>query len=225
MDADALFLMRVIEGSLGLVTGFVVPLIVVPMVLYVLARWRAARDATPDSQIGIKFALHYFASIGLQLALLGAAMLLYTIISPGSGGKGEGYRAAFAMLIPAGLVLGAHLAVLPRTNDFEYPNVRRLFAGYNLLVIGLVGVIALVIGFQALFAKGNTGIGHAAASATMIYCTAWGLLGWRFARMSLGEPPPATMEPPVAISQTPVPGASGLPVLGGGSFPPIDRAT
>lgn len=218
---DDLLLLRVIQGSLGLVTGILLPLIVVPMVLYVLARWRAARDAMPDSQIGIKFALHYFASIGLQLALLGIAMLLHTIISPGSSGKGEGYRAAFALLIPAGLVLGAHLAVLPRTNEVEYPNVRRLFAGYDLLVTGLVGVVALVIGFQALFAKGNTGFGHASAAAVFVYCTAWGLLGWRFARLTLGEPP---LDPPISTAvlpmQTPVP---GLPALGGGSFPPIDR--
>ncbi len=219
-----MLLIRVIRGSLALVTGFVVPLIVVPMVLYVVARWRANRDATPDSQIGIKFALHYFASIGLQLALLGVALLLFTIISPGSSGKGEGYRAAFALLVPAALVLGAHLAVLPRTNELEYPGVRRLFAGYNLLVTGLVGVVALVIGFQALFAKGNTGVGHAAAAAVFVYCTAWGLLGWRLARMTLGDPP-AAPDVPVAVppAHTPAASATGLPVLGGGSFPPIDR--
>ena len=227
MDPDSLFLMRVLGGSLGLVTGFLFPLIGIPIVLYVLARWRAARDAMPDSQIGLKFALHYFGSIGLQLALLGAALLLFTIISPGSTAKGEGYRAALALMVPAGLVLGAHYALLPRTNDLMFPNVRRLFAGYNLLVVGLVGLIALVFGFQALFAKGNTGVGHAALATVLVYCTAWGLLGWRLARLTLGDAPLASAALPVNVASppdvaTPAPG-SGLPSLGGGSFPPIDR--
>jgi len=40
--------------------------------------------------------------------------------------------------------------------------------------------------------------------------------------MTLGDPP-AAPDAPIAIPHTPIPGATGLPVLGGGSFPPIDR--
>ncbi|MEJ7597915.1 MAG: hypothetical protein WKG01_08410 [Kofleriaceae bacterium] len=222
MDVDSLFLIRLIGSSLKLATGFLLPLVLIPIVLYGLARWRATHAAVPDDQIGLKFALHYFGSIGLQLALFGAVFLLHTILSPATASKNELYRTAFALLAPAALVLGACHAALRRTNDRLAPNVRRLFAGYNLVVTGLVALLALVLGFQVLFAKGHTGMGDSAAAAVIVYCTAWLVIGRRFGRLVLAAPSTpvsADLGPTVA----PPPATGGLPALGGGSFPPIDR--
>jgi hypothetical protein len=206
-----------------------------PLVLYLVARWRANRDTTPDPQLGFKFVIHYFATIAFHLALIGGVLLIYTMIKPGGDDfepKGKLYRLAFGFIIPGGLVLGAHLALLMRTNDAQLTGVRRLFAGFNLLVTGLVGFAALVLGFQALFAKGSTdGLGHLGGAAILIYGTAWGLLAWRFAMMVMGGGSSGSDDMPDIVAPHRPPenhaagggGTPGLPPLGGGSFPPIGR--
>lgn len=202
-----------------------------PIVIYIIARWRAHRDPVPDPQLGLKFATYYFATIGLHLALAGSTLLVYTMIRPaGDEPKGEMYRAAFGFIVPAGIVLGAHVALLLRTNDAQFPGVRRLFVGLNLLICGVVGFGALVIGMQALFMKGSThGMGHFGGASIVVYCTAWGLLAWRFDTMVIGRsnfmaggPPGNIVPPPAPMPPTQAAGGGGLPSLGGGSFPPID---
>lgn len=203
-----------------------------PVVLYIVARWRAGRDPVPDPQLGLKFALYYFATGGLQLALAGITLLAYTMIKPSGedlDSKSEMYRLAFGFVLPAAAVLGAHLALLARTNDRQYPGVRRLFVGFNLLITGLVGFAALVLGAQALFAKGSThGMGHLGGAAILIYCTAWGLLAWQFDFLVIGRdnfmaggPPGHVVPPPGATPGDP--GGAGLPSLGGGAYPPIGQ--
>jgi hypothetical protein len=210
-----------------------------PVVLYLVARWRAQRDTTPDPQLGFKFALHYFATIAFHVALVGTVLLIYTMIKPGGEDgepKGKLYRLAFGFLVPGGLVLGAHIALLLRTNDAQLTGVRRLFAGFNLLLTGLVGFAALVLGFQALFAKGSTdGMGHLGGAGILVYVTAWGLLAWRYSMMIFSDgsgallAPMPEIVPPLGSPPQAAPGGSrpqsggGLPPLGGGSFPPIDR--
>jgi hypothetical protein len=223
-----LFLFRTVAPMVAAVVFVLAVLVLSPLALYLIARWRAARDATPDAQLGLKFALHYFAMSAFQILLAGGALLIYMLISPGTAEKGSsGYRVAMGLMIPAGLVLAAHVGLLKRTNDDAAPGVRRLFWGYNMLVTGIVAFFALVLGFQALFAKGSTyGMGHMAGSMVVVYGTAWAIVGFKFGQMVLGGPssgaasfdhtaPPVLPTPP-AQTQT------GLPSLGGGSFPPID---
>ena len=129
----------------------------------------------------------------------------------------------------------AHRSLLRRTNDAQATSVRRLFGGYNLVVIGLIGFIALVFAFEALFQKGNSGeAGRISGAMVLVYGTAWSVVGWRYGRLVLGtdassaQPPAASASPPpAATSSTATPaasasGGSGLPSLGGGAFPPIE---
>lgn len=235
MDSDfdsSLFMLRMLAGPLAVIAAIQLLLaLIAPMLLYVIARWRIQREPAHDTQVGIKFALHYFATAALQLALIGGTILLYTMISPGaSEDKGTPYRVALGMLVPAGIVLGAHLALLRRTNDASFPTVRRLYLGFNVIVVGIVGFVSLVMGFEALFAKGSTGgMGHAAASGVLVYGTAWLLLGWRLGQLVLGSQQPLDLAPPApplpaAMPPPSTPATSGgLPSLGGGSYPPLDR--
>jgi hypothetical protein len=233
MDSDFESSMRLISilPAASIMMGFIPFAMFGPMVLYIVARWRAHRAATVDPQLGLKFALHWFATTAFQLALMGGVLLVWTIIRPGSAGKGDMYRVAFAMLVPAGIVLGVHMMLLKRTNDEEAPGVRRLFLGYNLLITGLVGFVALVMGFQLLFMKGSTApAGHLAGAAVLVYCSAWAGLGWRFGQLVSGDwgggrglpdevvPPSPQQQPPATAA-----GGAGLPPLGGGSYPPIER--
>ena len=203
-------------------------LVIGPLVLYPIARWRAHREPIVDPQLGLKVALHYFRMLALQLLLLGGVLLIFTIISKGSADKGDFYRAAFGFLVPAAIVYAAHASFLGRTNDEPFPAVRRLFLGYNLLVTGLIGLTALVLGCQALFAKGSSGdAGRMFLAAVLVYCGAWAWCGVQFARGVLGPDHGAAGGPPANVMPPPSPdaqqgGGAQLPSLGAGSFPPIE---
>jgi hypothetical protein len=237
MDSDfesSLALLRFLPGVAAAAAFVLVPLVMFgPLVLYVLARWRAHRAPVVDPHLGLKFALHLFSSTALHILLFAGAFLIYTIIGPGpSSVKGDWYRIAFALVVPASVVLGVHSMLIKRTNDQEAPGVRRLFLGYNLIVIGSVGFFSLMLAFQMLFAKGSThGLGHLAGSLVLVYCSAWGVLGWRLSQLvftdwsgGTGLPdevvPPRSQQPPPAAAAGG--GGSALPSLGGGSYPPIE---
>jgi hypothetical protein len=198
-----------------------------PMFVYPIARWKSHREGGMDTQLGLKVVLHYFRMLGFQLLLGGILIVLWTVISKGSD-KGDLYRAGFGFIVPAGILYGVHLALLQRSNDAQYPIVRRLFLGYNLLVTGLLGAVALVVACQALFAKGSSGNeGRLFFAGVLVYCGAWAGCGIQFGRLVFGDNFSASQGPPsnVVPPSTPAASASGgssLPSLGGGAFPPID---
>ena len=238
---SSFFLLRALAGPMmGIIAMLISITIFAPIVLYLVARWKAAKDPDVDRHLGLKVALHYFAISAFQLGLAGLTLLVWALITTApSEMKSVFNRIALGMLMPAGLVFAAHFSLLKRTNDAERTAVRRLFGGYNLIVTGLLGFIALVIAFQALFAKGSSGeMGRAAGAMVLVYGTAWAIVGWRFGMQvltggpgstSASPPQPGSSAPPPpaapsAPSSTPAPPAStgGLPSLGGGAFPPIE---
>ena len=232
------FVMRALAGPMMAVATMMVTItILAPIALYVIARWRANKEPDADRQLGLKVALHYFANSAFQLGLAGLTLLVWALISSmPSEVKSPFYRIAFGMIVPAGLVFAAHRSLLRRTNDAQATSVKRLFGGYNLLVIGLIGFVALVFAFEALFQKGSSGeAGRVSGAMVLVYGTAWSVIGWRYGRLVLGadasgtaQPPSASASPPPAASSsattpaTPASGGTGLPSLGGGAFPPIE---
>jgi hypothetical protein len=224
------FLFRALAPGAAITLASVGFLVLAPFIIYLMARWRSNREGVIDPHLGLKFALHYFALAAGQLLLAGVALLIYMLISPGTADKGtSGYRAAVGFMMPAGMVLAIHIVLLKRTNDAVHSLVRRLFLGYNLLVTGLVAFVALVLGFQMLMTKGSTGgVGHAAGAMIVVYGTAWAMLGFKFGQLVLGLAPSVhtqidmPMVPPV-MPTPPSQSSTGLPALGGGSFPPIDQ--
>ena len=237
-DSGLFVLSRLAGPMMAIITMLVSLTIFVPIVLYVIARWRAHRDPeVVDRHLGLKVALHYFAISAFQLGLAGLALLVWGMISSApSEAKSIVYRIAFGMIVPAALVQATHLSLLRRTNDAVHPSVRRLFGGYNLIVTGLFGFIALIMAFQALFAKGSSGeMGRIAGAMVLVYGTSWAVLGWRFGSAVLGggggasaAPPAVTTTAPAASAPAATPAAAtpssggGLPSLGGGAFPPIE---
>jgi hypothetical protein len=223
MDDEVIFMiLRVLAPAMGALAVSI--MLWVPLVMYVIARWRQNKDPVPDPQHGPKFALHYFGSIALQLALGGLSLLLYTLVSKeDSDYKGDSYRAAAGFLLAGGLVLGITAGLRRFTNDDERPGVRRLFTGFNLITAGAVTFFALVAGFQLLFMKGRggDGIGRLAMVVLLVYGGATAYLALRLGKIvtpddAHGGPPAAG--PPEKRTATP---ATGLPALGGGEYPPI----
>ena len=233
---DLLGLRFLVPGIVSSIAGYV--FFTSPFVLYLLARWRAHRDPAMDPQLGLKVALGYLASLGMQLALIGGAIILYAVITKNTDDRGQIARVGFGFLVPAILVYAGHRVALGYTNQADYPAVRRLVAGYNLLLVGAIGLVAFVGTFQALFAKGSSGEGgRFIVAVLLVYLPAWGFHGLRvfLDRTELKLPAAPVPRPtetfaavappsiPTAGSPPASPGASstGLPSLGGGSFPPL----
>lgn len=166
--------------------------------LYVIARWRDHRAPVADPQLGLKFALHFFRVQSYQVLLMGTAMLLYSMLSKEMKGDMRElvWRPALGLLVPSGIVFLVATAMLGKTNNYNAPNVGRLFNGYNLMLSGLVGFTALIAGFQAMFMKGSSGeFGRIAWTGILVYTTAWVVQGAVFGR-SVIEAPPQSYEPP-----------------------------
>lgn len=200
--------------------------LVLPFMIYAIARWRALREPVVDAQLGLKVALGFFALAAFQLALFAATIIVYTVLSSDED-KGSMYRLGFGLLVPAAIVLGVHVGLLGRTNQLQFPGVRRLYLGINLCITGAVGMIALVLAFEALFKRGSAGeSGRIAGAMTLVYGGAWAALGWQFGRLVLGGYVPPSGPPAyVAPTSQPPPSSSqpALPKLGKDSFPPIEK--
>jgi hypothetical protein len=170
--ASPLFMFRMMES-------FLLPVLAIgilsPLALYVIARWRDQREPALDPHLGAKFALGFFKWQGYQVALAGVGVLLWSITTKASGEMREQiYRPAFGALIPGLLVFGVTAWALSRTNERERPQVGRLLAGYNLMITGVIGFVFLILAFQTLFAKGESGDpGRLIWSFAVVYVGAW----------------------------------------------------
>lgn len=114
--------------------------------VYVVLRWRQGREGeTPDPQLGLKVALHYFATIGLHVVLMALVAVLYSFLIDSSRGSTELVRMGAGLLIGGGIILGGHQTLLRSfTDSATRPNVARVFAGLNLVLCGLIGMGALL---------------------------------------------------------------------------------
>ncbi len=216
-----MMLFRALGPMMVVVPLFIGTILGGPLVLYLVARWRANRDKVVDPQLGQKVALGYFAFVALQLVLIGTFVVMWMVMSTmPSEERGSFYRVGFGILVPSGLVLGIHMWLLGRTNQVLFPGVRRLFQGYNFLTVGLIGLIAIELVFQSLFAKGSSGeMGRVGAALFLVYGTAWLVTGVMFAQGSGSASPPA---PEVVTPPGPDAGQS-LPHLSDGSYPPLQK--
>jgi cytochrome bd-type quinol oxidase subunit 2 len=134
----------------------------IPIVLYVVARWRDAREPTPDPQLGLKFALGLFRVIAVQGCLLGVFGLCYALTL--KRGTGDLARVAMGLLLPSGIVLVTTLLVNAKTNHEQRPMVGRMLDGWNLVLCGAAAFVALLLLFQGLLQK------HAAELAKIGTC-------------------------------------------------------
>jgi hypothetical protein len=224
-----LMLLEILSPFLVVGPAAITLLVFGPLLLYPLARWKTHRAGQEDPQLGIKVLLDYFALIAFQLALIAAMILIFTLVMKSTADRGDGYRVGFALAIPAGSVLAAHLVLLKRTNQDQYPIVRRLFLGYNLAVTGLIGFVMLVFAFQVFFRKGSAGdAGRLMIAGVLVYVGAWVACGVQFGRLVLGDaasgPPSNVIPPPGPIASMPTqPSGPQLPSLSAGTYPPIDQ--
>ncbi len=186
--------------AMSMMNVFIAPIITVavaaPIVIYIVARWRAYRDGgPPDPQIGIKVAISWFRIASYQLLLFGGFLLLFGLIGDlGERGREEVMRMAGGLIFPAALIYVAHHVALGFTNARERPGPVRMFAGLNLIQTGLIGFSALVMVGIFLFQK------HApkepnrmAWSLVLVYVPAWCVQGVMLARDVFGHHMPGAV--------------------------------
>jgi len=202
-------LLRILSFTQDLLIPLAIVMVVTPIVLYMVARSRANREPFPDSQLGVKFALAYFKTNAFHMMLAGTVMLLFSLLMKSSD-KSPVYRTAFGVIIPASLVYIAHVVALAKTNQHEFPTVGRLFAGWSLLISGVLGFGALMFVSQTMAQKDSAGeMGRFGWALFLVYGSAWTVQAVRFFRHSTGvqvpldlayPPPPGAYPPPPGVT-------------------------
>jgi hypothetical protein len=185
-------------GSAVQVAGPLVTLLLwLPVILYIVARWRTYREGVTDNQLGLKVALSFFKIAAYQISLAGLFLLVYALMSDAPIETQEQIlRAAGGLLVPGLLVYGAHYYAYNHTNHRELTTVDRLFAGVNLLQTGLIGFASLLTACILVFQKNiDDETERLAWSLVIVYVLAWIVQGLLFARTSTlkaaGRPAPA----------------------------------
>ena len=146
--------------------------------VYVLLRWRQGREGEPaDPQLGLKVALHYFATIGLHVVLMALVAVLYSFLIDNSMVSEPMMRAGGGLLIGGGIILGAHVMLIGRLTDSPgRSNVARVFTGLNVVLCGLIGMGALLAGTTMITQEHVPEDGLKIVMVLMaVYLTTWGL--------------------------------------------------
>jgi len=154
--------------------------------MYVLLRWRQAREGTPDPQLGLKMALYYFATIGLHVMLIAVVAGLYSLLIDGPRASEGLMRVGLGMFAGGGIVHGVHRVLIARLTAVDSrSNVARAFAGLNVVLCGLIGMGALIATTVMLAQEYVPEDAFKIAMVMMgVYLTAWGLQARALIRMS-----------------------------------------
>jgi hypothetical protein len=139
-------------GSPVLLLGLAIP--------YAILKVRDARSEDSDSEIGLKSALYYGFSLGILLSLAGLTFLVYqlfevsmpTNVAPPSTKMAQNTRVGLGLLASGIPTAVTHLVlILGMTNDRRYPDVRRIFVGWRLVIHGIVVLTAYTYFMVLLF--------------------------------------------------------------------------
>lgn len=117
---------------------------VVPLapLVYLFIKWRAYRDGRPaDPWLGAAVLLHYFWTLALHLALFGLCLALAGLIKGPSAAELKPGLGLLSAGVIALLVTSFALSRVPRSP--LRPQAWRVFNALNLLICGLVALVAL----------------------------------------------------------------------------------
>lgn len=189
---------------------FVSPIVTVavalPVVIYIVARWRTYRDhGGGDPHLGAKVAICVFRIAAFQLLLAGGFMMLYGLMTTMDGeARTSIFRLAGGLFIPGLLVFAAHTVALHATNFQSMPAVVRMFNGVNMVQTGITGFIALTLACVLMLQKDvPSEMNRMAWSLVLIYVPAWIGLGAMFMRSTIEEElPKAVVRQPDDVSRT-----------------------
>jgi hypothetical protein len=142
--------------------------------IYLVLRWRAYREGGPaDPQLGLKALLSYFRTMAYHLILAGEFCLLFGLMEADQ--RWDLLRLAAAFGLAGGLIFGWQAWLLARrTNAAEFPTVARFYQGFNVLICGLVAMVALVVALGAVLAEEVPWmVFKIGAALVVVYGSAW----------------------------------------------------
>jgi hypothetical protein len=158
--------------------------LIVPLapVVYVLLKWRSYRDETPlDPKLGMKVVLYYFKTLAYHVFLASLAVLFYGLLSSES----DAIEAGLGLLLSSGILYLIHTVLIQRlSNTREFPLTARIYTGFNLIIVGLLGMISFVITVTLLFDKGLKSI-KLPLACLVVYMMAWAFQTFYFCKPSL----------------------------------------
>lgn len=167
-----------------------------PVLLYLVARWRQQKAGVADEHLGIKCGLGVFRVISLQIVLAGVWLFVFSILADGD--NEDLTRTAFGLILPGGIILGLASMLVQRTNDAYMPMPTRLFRGWEMVQTGLSASMALVVAFVITVQEDPPDEALKAMwSMVAVYGTAWGLMLRSLLDRVGGAAPMETVQRPV----------------------------
>jgi hypothetical protein len=167
-------------GSLGILESLSAALLaplaslifVLPLLAYVLVRWRDDRDGRGrDPDLGVKTLIGLFLVLGLNLVFAAGASIFGALFA---GSEVEDLSPLLSMGLVGLIVLGLDAVFLGRTNYRDRPGVMRIFWGVSSVIAALVSLVALIVWFTHLFeGQLERDTAKVALAFVIVYVPAW----------------------------------------------------
>lgn len=147
---------------------FIIPL---APIVYIFIKWRSYRDAAPpDPQLGTKVILYYFKTLAYHVCLASLALLFVALLK---GDNGRSILMPLGVFLSGGVIYAIHGMLIHKlTNTVEFPQASRIYTGFNLVIVGLVGMVSFAAASAILFGEGTRNIKEPLA-IFIVYIIAW----------------------------------------------------
>lgn len=174
--------MSALVGSFSFLIFYVYFVVPLAPIVYIFIKWRSYRDnSPPDPQLGMKAVLYYFKTLAYHAVIASLAILFYGVLR----NESNAIEVGLGIFISCGLIYIVHYIIIPRlTNTREFPLTARIYTGFNLIIVGLVGMISFVIIVTLLIDKGLKK-GELPLAIFIVYAIAWVVQTLLFCKPSL----------------------------------------
>jgi len=174
--------MSALFGSLSFLMVYVYVVVPLAPIVYIFIKWRFYRDnSSPDPQLGMKTVLYYFKTLAYQAVIASLAVLFYGLL----GNEKDAIEVGLGIFISCGLLYVVHYIIIPKlTNTREFPLTARIYTGFNLIIVGLVGMISFVITVVLLIEQGLKKA-ELPLAVFVVYAIAWVVQTLLFCKPSL----------------------------------------
>jgi hypothetical protein len=157
-------------GSLSFLFLYLYLIIPLAPIVYIFIKWRSYRDGDPpDPRLGMKVVLYYFKTLSYHVVLVSLVVLFYNLLES----RGGSINVGLGLLVSGGVIYGVHRFLIHKfTDTLEYPLTARIYTAFNVIITGLVAMVAFIITMTVLFDKGFSKI-ELPLVCFIVYTIAW----------------------------------------------------
>jgi hypothetical protein len=156
--------------------------VLVPLapIAYVFIKWRAARNNEPhDRDLGTKAVFYYFRTLAYHVVLIGLALVLFGVLKGDLRGE---FKTGLALILSGAAIYIIHTLVIHKKFKSDAVQiVPRFYAGFNVLIVGLIGMAGLIAAVLILITDEIDNI-KIPLSGLVVYGAAWVFQALEFAR-------------------------------------------